>query len=175
MDETNVTLNFRKTLLLVASIVFLFLVPITTILILRENNKKQIWAPMIGQCPDYWKISKTKEGYVKCSTNENKNNAGSNNNINSFFTYQMPTTQNKFDFAIKNRIMWDGITNNAALVSKQRIEPDKTFGWLFGKMLAYNPSGSAFQHRATQDPNYLNEYGYSTSETASPDNPPPLF
>ena len=100
MESANIKLNFRKTLVLVAVIIFLFLIPITTIVILRESNKKQIWAPMISQCPDYWKLSKTKEGYIKCSPNQQKSNSGGNSN--PFFTYQLPSKQNKYNFAIKN-------------------------------------------------------------------------
>lgn len=155
METTNIKLNFRKTLLLVAAIIFLFLIPITTILILRENNKKQIWAPMTSQCPDYWKLSKTKEGYVKCSPNIHKSNTGGNRNVNSFFAYQLPTKKTKYDYALKNGLMWDGITNNSRLVNQQRNEPDKNIGMLLGNMFTLESSGYTSTTRQTQDPNYL--------------------
>jgi hypothetical protein len=155
MESANIKLNFRKTLVLVAVIIFLFLIPITTILIMRENNKKQIWAPMISQCPDYWKLSKTKEGYIKCSPNEQKNNSGGNRN--PFFTYQLPTKKNKYEFAVKNRIIWDGITNNAELTSQQKLPPDRNIGMLLGDMFTLESSGYESRTRQTQDPNYLNE------------------
>ena len=155
MESTNVKLNFRKTLVLVAVIIFLFLIPITTIVILRENNKKQIWAPMISQCPDYWKLSKTKEGYIKCSPNEQKSNSGGNSN--PFFTYQLPSKQSKYDFAINNRIVWDGITNNTELINNQRIPPDRNIGMLLGNMFTLESSGYESRTRQTQDPNYLSE------------------
>jgi hypothetical protein len=153
MESANIKLTFRKTLVLVAVIVFLFLIPITTILILRENNKKQIWAPMISQCPDYWKLSKTKEGYIKCSPNKQKSNTGGN--TTPFFTYQLPTKQNQFDFAVKNRIIWDGITNNAELINKQKAPPDRNIGMLLGNMFTLETSGYTSTTRQTQDPNYL--------------------
>ena len=155
METTNIKLNFRKTLLLVAAIIFLFLIPITTILILRENNKKQIWAPMTGQCPDYWKLSKTKEGYVKCSPNIHKSNTGGNRNVNPFFTYQLPTKKTKYEYALKNGLMWDGITNNSQLVNQQRNGPDKNIGMLLGNMFTLESSGYTSTTRQTQDPNYL--------------------
>lgn len=154
-STTNIKLNFRKTLILVAVVVFLFLMPIITILILRENNKKQIWAPMVSQCPDYWKISKTKEGYIKCSPNNQKSNTGGN--TKPFFTYQLPTKKNKYDFAIKNRIMWDGIVNDSQLISQRRIPPDRNIGMLLGNMFTLETSGYTSTTRQTQDPNYLSE------------------
>ena len=157
MESANIKLNFRKTLILVAVIIFLFIIPITIILILRENNKKKIWAPMISQCPDYWKLSKTKEGYVKCSPNLQKSNSGGDTSINPFFTYQLPTKQNKYDFAVKNRIIWDGITNNTELVSQQIADPDRNIGMLLGNMFTLESSGYTSITRQTQDPNYLNE------------------
>jgi len=160
METANIKLNFRKTLLLVAAIVFLFLIPITTILILRANNKKHVWAPIIGQCPDYWKISKTEEGYAKCSPNIHKSNTGGNRNINPFFTYQLPTKNTKYDYALKNGLMWDGITNSSELVSQQRNEPDRNIGMLVGNMFSLESSGYTSTTRQTQDPNYLNVWGY---------------
>jgi hypothetical protein len=155
MESTNIKLNFRKTLLLVAVIIFLFLIPITTILIMRENNRKQIWAPMISQCPDYWKLSKTKEGYIKCSPNEQKSNSGAN--TSPFFTYQLPTKKNKYDFAVNNRIVWDGITNNTELINQQRAPPERNIGMLLGNMFTLESSGYESRTRQTQDPNYLSE------------------
>ena len=159
MDTTNTKLNFRKTILLVAALVFLFLIPLTTIGILRANNKKQIWAPMLSQCPDYWRLSKTSDGYLKCSPNVHKSNTGGNRNINPFFTYQLPSTKTKYDYAVKNGIMWDGITNNSELVSQQKIEPDRNIGLLLGNMFTLETSGYTSRTRKTQDPNYLNVWG----------------
>jgi hypothetical protein len=156
MDTTNTTLNFRKTLLLTAALVFLFLVPLTTIAILRANSKKQIWAPMISQCPDYWKLSKSSDGHLKCSPNSNKNNTGGNRNIYPFFAYQFPSKKTKYDYAINNGIMWDGITNNSELISKQKTQPDRNIGMLLGNMFTLESSGYTSITRETQDPNYLN-------------------
>jgi ABC-type glycerol-3-phosphate transport system permease component len=156
METTGVKLNFRKTLLLIAAIVFLFLIPITTIAILRANTKKQIWAPMISQCPDYWNLSKTENGYTKCSPNVDKSNTGSNRNINPFYTFQLPTKKTKYDYAVKNGLTWDGITNNTELISKQKIQPDRNIGQLFGNMFTLETSGYVSTTRQTQDPNYLN-------------------
>ncbi len=159
ITATATTLNFRKTLLLTAALVFIFLIPLTTIAILRINIKKQIWAPMISQCPDYWRLSKTSDGHLKCSPNVHKSNTGGNRNINPFFTYQLPSKKTKYDYAVKNGIMWDGITNNTELVSQQKIEPDRHIGLLFGNMFSLEPSGTTSITRKTQDPDYLNVWG----------------
>jgi hypothetical protein len=112
---------------------------------------------MISQCPDYWKLSKTKEGYIKCSPNDKKSNSGAN--TNPFFTYQLPSKQNKYDFSIKNGIMWDGITNNRELINQQRRPPNRNIGMLLGNMFTLESSGYESRTRQTQDPNYLNVWG----------------
>jgi hypothetical protein len=155
-NTTNITLNFRKTLLLTAALVFLFLIPLTTIAILRSNSKKQIWAPMISQCPDYWRLSKSLDGHLKCSPNVHKSNTGGNRNINPFFIYQLPSKKTKYDYAVKNGLMWDGITNNSELISRQVIPPDRNIGILLGNMFTLENSGYTSTTRKTQDPNYLN-------------------
>jgi hypothetical protein len=160
METTGVKLNFRKTLLLVAAIVFLFLTPITIISILRENNKKHIWAPMISQCPDYWKLSKTANGYTKCSPNVHKSNTGGNRNINPFYTFQLPTKKTKYDYATQNGLMWDGITNNSKLLSQRITEPDKNIGLLIGNMFSVSNSNNISTYNQIQDPDYLNVWRY---------------
>ena len=159
METTNIKINFRKTLVLTAVLVFLFLIPFTIIGILRVNTKKQIWAPMISQCPDYWKLSKNSDGYLKCSPNVHKSNTGGNKNINPFFTYQLPSKKSKYDYAMKNGLMWDGITNNTDLISQQVVPPDRNIGMLLGNMFTLETSGYTSRTRQTQDPNYLNVWG----------------
>ncbi len=150
---SNVNMSFRKASILVAAITFLFLTPIFIIIIIRANNKKQIWAPMVSKCPDYWAISKNKQDYVKCTPG--KNNSGGVLNPNGFFTYQLPTKQDKYNYAIKNGVVWDGITNNTSLMNAGEIEtPQRSFFWLLGKMFT-DDGNTSKQYMKTQDPSYM--------------------
>ena len=62
----------------------------------------------------------------------------------------------KAKWARQCNLNWDGITNNAELISQQKIQPDRTIGQLFGSMFTLETSGYRSTTRQTQDPNYLN-------------------
>lgn len=128
---TNINMSFRKAAVLTAVIVFLALVPVIIILILRANNKKKTWAPIVSECPDYWKLSKTKDGHIRCKPNKKNAEYAS---PYGFFTYQLPTKMNKYDYAVKNRITWDGITNDKSLINNYKQEEPKSIFWLLGKV-----------------------------------------
>ena len=132
----NVTLSFRKMAVLTAVFVFLALIPVFVIIIIRANNKKQIWAPMVSECPDYWKLSKSEDGHVRCKPD--KKNAEYASPF-GFFSYQLPTKMNKYEYAIKNRITWDGITNDESLINNYKEEAPKSIFWLLGKIFTVQP------------------------------------
>jgi hypothetical protein len=146
-DKINI--SFRKASILVAVVTFLFLTPIFIVIIIRANNKKKIWAPMVSKCPDYWTISKNAENQIKCTPGT----ANSKNvlNPNGFYTYQFPTKQNKYEYAIKNGVEWDGITNDESLIKGVPDKQNKTIFWLLGKLFLNDVP----PYHKTQDPNYL--------------------
>ena len=151
MDVTSdkIKISFRKASILVAVITFLFLTPIFIVIIIRANNKKKIWAPMVSKCPDYWTISKNNEDQIKCTPGA----ANSKNvlNPNGFYTYQLPSKQNKYDYAVKNGVEWDGITNDETLKNGVPEKQNKTIFWLLGKLFL----NEAPPYHKVQDPNYL--------------------
>lgn len=128
---TNINMSFRKASVLTAVIIFLALVPVIIILILRANNKKKTWVPIVSECPDYWKLSKTKDGHIRCKPDKKNAEYAS---PYGFFTYQFPTKMNKYDYAVKNRITWDGITNDKSLINNYKQEEPKSIFWLLGKV-----------------------------------------
>jgi hypothetical protein len=129
--STNINMSFRKLAVLTAVVVFLALVPIFVIIILRANNKKQRWAPMVSECPDYWKLSKSEDGHVRCKPDKMNADYAS---PHGFFSYQLPTKMNKYEYAIKNKITWDGITNDRELINNYKDEAPKSIFWLLGKV-----------------------------------------
>ena len=131
LSNTVINMSFRKSAILIAIIVFLFLTPIFVIIIMRANNKKQIWAPMVSECPDYWKLSKSEEGHVRCKPDKKNADYAS---PYGFYSYQLPTKMNKYEYAIKNKITWDGITNDKSLINGYKDEAPKSILWLLGKI-----------------------------------------
>ena len=127
----NVNLSFRKIAVLTAVVVFLALIPIFVIIVIRANNKKQIWAPMVSECPDYWKLSKSEDGHVRCKPDKKNSDYAS---PYGFFSYQLPTKMNKYEYAVKNKITWDGITNDQSLINNYKEEAPKSIFWLLGKV-----------------------------------------
>jgi hypothetical protein len=129
--STNINMSFRKTAVLTAIVVFLALIPIFVIIIIRANNKKQRWAPMVSECPDYWKLSKSEDGNVRCKPDKKNADYAS---PHGFFSYQVPTKMNKYEYAIKNKLTWDGITNDRELINNYKEEAPKSIFWLLGKI-----------------------------------------
>jgi hypothetical protein len=139
LSNINVTLSFRKIAVLTAVFVFLALIPIFVIIVIRANNKKQIWAPMISACPDYWKLSKSKDGHIRCKPD--KKNA-EYSSAHGFFSYQLPTKMNKYEYAVQNKITWDGITNDDTLINNFKEEAPKSIFWLLGKVFTVQNNNS---------------------------------
>ena len=131
LSNTNINMSFRKAAVLTAIIVFLALIPVITIVIMRANNKKKRWVPIVSECPDYWKISKSKDGHVRCKPDKKNADYAS---TYGFFSYQLPTKMNKYEYAIKNNITWDGITNDQSLINNYKEEAPKSILWLLGKI-----------------------------------------
>lgn len=131
LSNTNINMSFRKAAVLTAIIVFLALIPVITIVIMRANNKKKRWVPIVSECPDYWKISKSKDGHVRCKPDKKNADYAS---PYGFFSYQLPTKMNKYEYAIKNNITWDGITNDQSLINNYKEEAPKSILWLLGKI-----------------------------------------
>jgi len=150
IHSDKINMSFRKASILVAVITFLFLTPIFIIIVIRANNKKQIWAPMVSKCPDYWTITKNNEDQIKCTPGDV--NSKDVLNPNGFYTYQLPTKQNKYDYAIKNGVEWDGITNDESLRKGFPEKQNKTIFWLLSKLFL----NESPPYHKVQDPNYLN-------------------
>jgi len=149
VPSEKINISFRKASILIAVVVFLLLTPVFIIIIIRANNKKQIWVPMISKCPDYWGLSVNDKGEVRCKPD--KHNSDYVQNTHGFYTYQLTTKKDKYNYAIKNNIVWDGITNDPSLAETETPPKPKSIFWLLGKM--FTTSGS--NYKRTQDPNYI--------------------
>jgi len=139
LSNTNMNMSFRKAAVLTAVIVLLILIPVITIVIIKANNKKQNWIPIVSECPDYWKLSKSEDGHVRCKPNKKNAEYAS---PYGFYTYQLPTKMNKYEYAIKNKITWDGITNDQSLINNYKDEAPKSILWLLSKVFTVQNNSS---------------------------------
>ena len=96
-------------------------------------------ASLISECPDYWKLSKNEDGHVRCKP-EKKNAEYAS--PYGFYSYQLPTKMNKYEYAIKNKITWDGITNDQSLINNYKDEAPKSILWLLSKVFTVQNNSS---------------------------------
>ena len=101
--------NFKKMTLIVAGILLLICIAII-ILIFLFPNTKQVWPPMVANCPDYF-VDKNGDGSI-CTTTFNLGNGRCGQNI--LFTDPKYIGSNakceKYNTATNCGITWDGIT-----------------------------------------------------------------
>jgi hypothetical protein len=102
--------SFQNTTLIIAGVLLLICV-ILIILIMIFPNTKQVWPPMIANCPDYF--TDVNGDGSKC-VNVNNIQISSNCNIIPDFTHgkYKGTIGNcsKYNWANKCGLTWDGIT-----------------------------------------------------------------
>ncbi len=122
-------MNFQRSVLLIGVIILIISIIIMTFSIISFNNRKQIWAPSISMCPDYWNIIKNKEnGLLICMPGEH--NSGDASGTLGFNVNKYPSNRDKALFAHKYNIVWDGISNNPKLLDNE--ESSKSIFSLFG-------------------------------------------
>ena len=111
-------MSFNRTVLTVASVVFIVMLTITA-LIIKRNYENQLFPPEIAKCPDYWTPSYDPNDGEFCNYTGKNPDLGSDGNDNGTFQTgyrkQFPVTTGKFDrkqkckWASENNVLWDGI------------------------------------------------------------------
>jgi hypothetical protein len=102
-------MNFQRTTIMVALIVF-FLVMIIIGFLLYKSKSTLDYPPEIAECPDYWKVI----GVQKC-----ENVKGLGTNCISPMDFSGPEWQGenglkkKETWATNCGVTWDGVTNNS--------------------------------------------------------------
>ena len=100
-----------QTIIMTSAIVILLIILITIGINIRTAKKNQVWPPLIGNCPDYW-LDLGKDG-SQCVVNGKANNLGiatSPMNFNTAAYMGSAGTCAKYNWAIANKVSWDGIT-----------------------------------------------------------------
>jgi hypothetical protein len=101
-------MNFKYTISIIAIIIFFLSLFIIGYIVYK--NKSDIsgtsWAPLVSNCPDYW-IDLKGDG----SACQNIYGLGSCNKRTTLDLSNLVTNCDKYNWSIKNKLTWDGITN----------------------------------------------------------------
>lgn len=114
--------KFNSIVLEVATIILIIVLAIIGIL-MYYSAKKSDFPPVVSECPDYWNVESTSnDGKTICKNilKINPNNVSDTNSCNIVDTINfkgasdIDTICNKYKWASKCGVVWDGITNNNA-------------------------------------------------------------
>jgi len=105
-------MSFQKTVMIVSVILLICaLIMIGVALYKQKNSDDVIFPPVVSDCPDYW-VNESKDNNIVC-VNEKK--LGDCDKDMDFSLQPWVGTSglcNKFKWARKCGITWDGVTNN---------------------------------------------------------------
>lgn len=118
--------DFNKMVLIIATVVLVIVLVFLGVLITKSLND-QSYPPIISDCPDYWDVAYDANENIVCS-NSTKVNRGRNNcdgyNID-LFTQRGTNIEDimceKYKWAKKCNVIWDGITNNNKVCDKTTL------------------------------------------------------
>ena len=99
--------GFQRTVLIIAAVMLVISLIVLGTLI-RNANENVEWPPQSSSCPDYW----TNVGNGVCQSVDKQNTGISSGTINTT-SRGLATPQQRCDWAMKNKVMWDGITDAA--------------------------------------------------------------
>ena len=115
-------MNFQKTVMMVALILFIAIMAVVAVL-MTNNKKKAVFPPEIGVCPDYWELTKIKVGTTEVLGCKDVNNIGNSSgtipnketgNCSAGINFKdaaYATKKAKCTAAKACGVEWDGITN----------------------------------------------------------------
>lgn len=122
-------MNLQKIVLVMAIFAFLFAVFIKTYNLMYTIDYNQSWPPVKAKCPDYWDVS---EDGSYCVNTNGMNKGTPNPNYAPVTSYDnlykskvaacyedtcvipVNTFGNKKKWALKNKIVWDGVNNTSS-------------------------------------------------------------
>jgi hypothetical protein len=100
-----------QSIILTLAIDILLIILIVIGINISMSQNKQIWPPVIGDCPDYW--SDQGKGGSKCVVNARKDNIGLATSPMDFSSPIYSGSNGaciKYTWANNNKVSWDGIT-----------------------------------------------------------------
>lgn len=101
-------MSFNKTVLTVATVIFVIMLTITALMI-KKSYKNQLFPPEIPKCPDFWEAIPGNKCQYKGK------NPGPDGSIAPSYVHTFPagnTMKNRVEkckWSKKNGVMWDGV------------------------------------------------------------------
>ena len=117
--------TFQKTSLSIAAVLLIIALIITGILILN-SLMEQSFPPVISDCPDYWDVHREENDNIVCKNISTVNRGRALSSCQDYPVSQFSqngTSENdllceKYKWARRCDVHWDGITNNKDACSK---------------------------------------------------------
>lgn len=105
-------MSFQKIVLIIA-LILLIVVLVMFGVAFSENKKDEKFPPVQGQCPDYWEVTKGKNGIPLCKNVKELGNSNCQREMNFLMTPFIGSEGrcNKNKWARACGLTWDGITN----------------------------------------------------------------
>jgi len=104
----------------IALLILIIALVVIGIVMYRGRNKFVADDIVIGECPDYWSMSKDRKGNNYCMNRKNLGNRKCSNKMN--FTVSPWSRRDgackKYNWAKYCDLTWDGITNNPNVCNK---------------------------------------------------------
>ena len=108
--------DFKEIVVFVAISILIFALIFIGFALTNQYNKNNIWPPSVPSCPDYWEIDGTENNSVCRNVNDLGNCPPNSNDDHLVMNFNTPSymgTQgncNKYNWATKCGLTWDGIT-----------------------------------------------------------------
>ena len=108
-------MSFNSTVLTIASVVFIFMLTITA-LIIKRNYETQVFPPEVAKCPDYWEASTSADGEDSCLYKGKNPPPDSSFPAGHIQTWEktgsiITDRKKRCEWAEEKRVHWDGIWN----------------------------------------------------------------
>lgn len=103
-------MNFQRITIYIATLLLIAMLLIVGIMLYRADQNAE-WPPMISECPDYWKVIDTE----KCENVQGLGNCPGVADFTGSKWQGQSGLKEKYNWAKKCNVVWDGITNNASL------------------------------------------------------------
>ena len=114
--------NFNITVLIVATVLLILGLIIIGFFIVKSIEDSE-YPPVISDCPDYWDVDFSNNGFIQCNKNNAPTNTGSSNTAECpaypTASFNDATKSDADKLCLKHKwakdcnIHWDGITNNS--------------------------------------------------------------
>ena len=105
-------MNFQGLTIIIAVVILTIILGFIGF-VMHQSKSNSTWPPMISECPDYWTV----ESATQCANTQNLGSCGTTMNFSAAEWQGNTGLKNKYAWAKKCGLTWDGITNNSQFTS----------------------------------------------------------